>query len=189
MLDRMLATFAPLMLSVLRIATALTFLSHGTAKLLGFPDLGRAGPAMLSLSGVAGLLELAGGALLVIGLFTRPVAFVLSGLMAFAYFIGHFPAGSRRSATGARPPTCSASSSSTSPSPAAAQSAWMRCAAGARTRRRTGDRAGMRPPARHRRARPSLRTGRVAMPPVQRGLPRASGMQPRKRLDIAARAP
>lgn len=93
MLDRMLATFAPLMLSVLRIATALTFLSHGTAKLLGFPDLGRAGPAMLSLSGVAGLLELAGGALLVIGLFTRPVAFVLSGLMAFAYFIGHFPRG------------------------------------------------------------------------------------------------
>lgn len=93
MLDRLLASLAPLMLSVLRITAALTFLSHGTAKLLGFPELGRAGPAMLSLPWIAGVLELVGGVLLVIGLFTRPVAFVLSGLMAFAYFIGHFPRG------------------------------------------------------------------------------------------------
>ncbi len=92
-MQRTLAFLSPLMLSVLRIATALTFVSHGTAKMLGFPELGRAGPAMMSLPWIAGVFELLGGALLIVGLFTRPVAFVLSGLMAFAYFIGHFPRG------------------------------------------------------------------------------------------------
>jgi putative oxidoreductase len=92
-MNRLLNLVTPLMLSVLRITTALTFLSHGTAKLLGFPDLGRPAPAMMSLSWTAGVLELVGGVLLTIGLFTRPVAFILSGLMAFAFFIAHFPRG------------------------------------------------------------------------------------------------
>ena len=84
------AQWAPRLLSVLRIVSALTFMAHGTQKHLNFPPH-PSPPALMSLSGIAGLLELVGGALLVIGLFTRPVAFVLSGLMAFAYFIAHAP--------------------------------------------------------------------------------------------------
>ncbi len=82
----------PRILSILRIAAALLFMQHGTMKLLNFPPSDNFGDlSLLSLSGVAGILELFGGALLVVGLFTRPVAFVLSGLMAFAYFIAHAP--------------------------------------------------------------------------------------------------
>jgi putative oxidoreductase len=66
-------------------------MEHGTQKLLGFPPLDRAAPELLSLSGIAGVLELVGGALLVPGLFTRPVAFILSGEMAVAYWIAHAP--------------------------------------------------------------------------------------------------
>jgi putative oxidoreductase len=88
-----LAAWSPQLLSILRIVTAFLFMAHGTQKWLGFP-LPTTSPTMLwSLGGVAGLLELVGGALLLIGLFTRPVAFVLSGLMAFAYFIAHAPEG------------------------------------------------------------------------------------------------
>jgi putative oxidoreductase len=80
-------------LSVLRIVAAFMFMTHGTQKLLDFP-MARAGPTPLwSLIGVAGTLEMVGGALLLFGLFTRPVAFVLSGLMAFAYFLAHAPHG------------------------------------------------------------------------------------------------
>jgi putative oxidoreductase len=79
------------LLSVLRITSALTFFSHGTQKLFSFPDPARANPELLSLSGIAGILEVVGGFLLIIGLFTRPVAFVLSGLMACAYWIAHAP--------------------------------------------------------------------------------------------------
>ena len=87
------ARWAPLLLSVLRIVAGFLFVAHGTQKWLEFP-VPRGGPTtLMSLSGVAGLFELVGGALLMIGLFTRPVAFVLSGLMAFAYFIAHAPAG------------------------------------------------------------------------------------------------
>jgi putative oxidoreductase len=82
--------WTPRMLSVLRIVAALLFFEHGTQKLLGFPPSEREVP-ILSLSGIAGVLELFGGALLVVGLFTRPVAFMLSGLMAFAYWIAHAP--------------------------------------------------------------------------------------------------
>jgi putative oxidoreductase len=78
------------MLSVLRIIAALIFMVHGTQKILGLPPMEQP-PAIASLPGVAGILELVGGALLVVGLFTRPVAFVLSGLMAAAYFIAHAP--------------------------------------------------------------------------------------------------
>jgi putative oxidoreductase len=82
--------WAPRMLSVLRIVTALIFLAHGSQKLLGFPASDFS-PAAFTMPWIAGVLELFGGALLVLGLFTRPVAFVLSGLMAAAYFIAHAP--------------------------------------------------------------------------------------------------
>ena len=74
-------------LSVMRIAVALTFATHGSQKLLGFPS-GRI-VEYFSLMGLAGLLELAGGILLLLGLYTRPVAFILSGQMAVAYFMAH----------------------------------------------------------------------------------------------------
>lgn len=83
-------TWAPRMLSILRVITALLFMAHGTQKLLGFPA-SNFSPAMFSLPWIAGVLEIFGGALLIIGLFTRPVAFVLSGLMAAAYWIAHAP--------------------------------------------------------------------------------------------------
>ncbi|MGN6144331.1 MAG: DoxX family protein, partial [Mesorhizobium sp.] len=67
--------WAPRLLSVLRIMAALLFMAHGTMKLFGFPDSGRPGPELFSLMGFAGTLEVVGGALLAIGLFTRPVAF------------------------------------------------------------------------------------------------------------------
>lgn len=84
-------TWAPRVLSVLRIVAALLFMEHGTQKLLGFPPSPNPGPALFSLSGIAGVLELVGGALLALGLFTRPVAFILSGEMAVAYWIAHAP--------------------------------------------------------------------------------------------------
>ena len=84
-----LSTFAPQMLSVLRIVAALIFMAHGTQKILGFPASEMAYPGVMSKFWIAGMLELIGGALLVVGLFTRPVAFVLSGLMAVAYWTAH----------------------------------------------------------------------------------------------------
>jgi putative oxidoreductase len=84
-------TWAPRLLSVLRIMAALLFMAHGTMKLLGFPASDNPGPVLFSLMGFAGVLELVGGLLLVLGLFTRPVAFILAGEMAFAYFMAHAP--------------------------------------------------------------------------------------------------
>ena len=81
------------LLSVLRIMSGLLFLQHGTTKYLSIPVTKMSGVAPLSMSGAAGLIELIGGVLIVIGLFTRPVAFVLSGTMAVAYFYAHFPRG------------------------------------------------------------------------------------------------
>ena len=87
---------APYLLSVLRIVAAFVFIPFGTAKLVAFPASimpdGSTVPAA-SLIGVAAILEAFGGLLLLLGLFTRPVAFLLSGEMAFAYFIGHAPMG------------------------------------------------------------------------------------------------
>lgn len=85
--------WAPYALGLLRIVAALILLEHGTQKLFGFPMRagGGAGPALFSLYGLAGILEIAGGILLTLGLFTRPVAFVLSGFMATAYWMAHAP--------------------------------------------------------------------------------------------------
>jgi putative oxidoreductase len=84
-------TWAPRVLSLLRIMTALLFLEHGTQKLLGFPPSPNPGPALFSLLGIQGVIEIVGGLLLALGLFTRPVAFILSGDMAVAYWMAHAP--------------------------------------------------------------------------------------------------
>jgi len=88
-----MASWSPRMLSVLRIMTGLLFLEHGTQKLFNFPPRANPGPALFSLLGLQGLLELVGGILIVIGLLTRPVAFILAGDMAVAYFMAHAPRG------------------------------------------------------------------------------------------------
>jgi putative oxidoreductase len=88
--DDLRTVWAPRALSILRIVAALIFFEHGSQKLLGFPPTDTP-PAFLSLSWTAGVLELVGGALLALGIFTRPVAFVLSGEMAFAYWLAHAP--------------------------------------------------------------------------------------------------
>lgn len=80
--------------AVLRIVTSFLFLQHGSAKLLHVPHVAMFDQLqLLSLIGVAGVLELVGGALLLLGLFTRPVAFILCGEMAVAYFMAHAPQG------------------------------------------------------------------------------------------------
>ena len=82
------------LLSVLRIISAFLLMQHGCQKLFGFPDTQHvAAIHLFSLLGLAAVLELFGGFLLLIGLFTRPIAFILSGLMAFAYFMAHAPRG------------------------------------------------------------------------------------------------
>ena len=82
------------MLSILRIISALLFMQHGAQKLFGFlAPMHAASPPLLSLLGIAGVLEFFGGLLLVLGLFSRPVAFLLSGEMAVAYFMVHAPKG------------------------------------------------------------------------------------------------
>jgi putative oxidoreductase len=84
--------WAPRFLSLLRIMTGLLFLQHGTTKILGFPPSDMSGGGIsFTLGGLSGLFELIGGALIVVGLFTRPVAFILSGMMAVAYFMVHAP--------------------------------------------------------------------------------------------------
>ena len=90
------SSWAPYVLSILRIVAAFLFLQIGTAKLFAYPAAvmpGGGTAPLTSLHGVAGALEVAGGALLLVGLFSRPVAFLLSGEMAVAYFIGHAPQG------------------------------------------------------------------------------------------------
>lgn len=92
-MDNFLTAWQPRVLSLVRIVSAFLFMQHGAQKIFGFPAEQRYPFELFSLSGTAGVLELFGGFLLLIGLFTRPVAFVLSGLMAFAYFIAHAPQG------------------------------------------------------------------------------------------------
>ena len=85
-----LTPWAPRVLSIVRIMAGLIFMAHGTQKLLGFPA-GDMNPPMFSMGWNAGVIELVAGALIAIGLFTRPAAFVASGTMAFAYFLAHAP--------------------------------------------------------------------------------------------------
>ena len=86
------AKWSPYLLSLMRIVAALLFFEHGTQKLFGYPP-GQpyTGFPNFSLLGVAGMLEVFGGFLLLIGLWTRPVAFILCGEMAVAYFRAHWP--------------------------------------------------------------------------------------------------
>ena len=90
MVGKNLGAWAPVFLSILRIVAALIFMAHGTAKLLGFPA-SEMSPAAFSLPWLAGAIELVGGALLAIGLYSRAAAFVMSGTMAAAYFLAHAP--------------------------------------------------------------------------------------------------
>ncbi|MFT3974190.1 MAG: DoxX family protein [Amaricoccus sp.] len=87
---RQLQAYAPIVLGILRIVTALLFIEHGTAKLLNFPA-SEMHPPLFSLFGLAGVLEIAGGVLVLIGLWTRLAAFLLSGQMAIAYWMVHAP--------------------------------------------------------------------------------------------------
>jgi putative oxidoreductase len=117
--DRLSKVWAPSavgLLSILRIFTGLNLLQHGTGKVLGFPAVPMFANVQIdSLMGVGGLIELAGGILFTVGLFTRPVAFILSGFTAAAYFMAHagkgfYPTNSPRST-----PSCSFISSSRAP--------------------------------------------------------------------------
>jgi len=90
----MLSRWQPQILGLCRIMTALLYTQHGTNKLLGFPL--REGqdfdfPEITSLRFISGALELIGGPIIALGLFTRPLCFLMSGHMAFAYFLGHAP--------------------------------------------------------------------------------------------------
>ena len=94
------ATWSPKILSILRIVVGLAFLDHGVSKFFNIPPF----PMPLNpLLTVAGGLELVGGTLILIGLFTRPVAFVLSGMCAVAYFMAHLPKGFFPLANGGEP--------------------------------------------------------------------------------------
>ena len=88
------STWSGSILSVLRVITGLLFLAHGTAKLFQWPSVEafKDGVPLVSLFGFGGVLEIVGGGLIVLGLFTRITAFVLSGMMAVAYFMFHAPA-------------------------------------------------------------------------------------------------
>ncbi|MEZ2219481.1 DoxX family protein [Rhizobium sp. RCC_161_2] len=83
--------YQPYALAVLRIMTGLLFMEHGTQKLFGFPASGQPGGPLETLMLVQGILEAFGGLAIVLGLFTRPAAFILCGNMAIAYFMAHMP--------------------------------------------------------------------------------------------------
>ena len=99
-IDKLLSKFQPPALSLFRFITGLLLFQFGVAKILKFPTIPQGNPSaflnkveLMSMVGAAGSIELILGALLLLGLFTRPVAFILAGEMAFAYFIGHAPRG------------------------------------------------------------------------------------------------
>jgi putative oxidoreductase len=91
-MEETLDRFSPYALAALRIVAALLFMEHGTQKLFGFPSPPESGqPPLLSLFGIGAILEFVGGLFILVGLLTRPVAFVLSGEMAVAYWMFHAP--------------------------------------------------------------------------------------------------
>ncbi|UDF29302.1 UNVERIFIED_ORG: DoxX family protein [Roseateles sp. XES5] len=90
MVDR-LSACRPQALALLRIMTALLFIEHGTQKFFDFPPAEPPFGDLMNIIGVAGALEIVGGLLILVGLFTRPAAFVLCGFMAVAYFMAHAP--------------------------------------------------------------------------------------------------
>lgn len=94
-LQNMRPGWEPRLLSVMRIMVGLMFLQHGLNKILNFPATANhhVYEVMTLVPGLAGIIETAGGVLIVLGLFTRPVAFILAGEMAFAYFMAHAPGG------------------------------------------------------------------------------------------------
>jgi putative oxidoreductase len=84
--------WSSILLSLARMVAGFGLMTHGTQKLFGVPTIEpRAAVELMSRAGAAGIIETFGGALLIVGLLTRPVAFLCSGLMAFAYFIAHAP--------------------------------------------------------------------------------------------------
>lgn len=84
--------YQPYALFALRVVTALTFAAHGTQKMFNFPaSQGPGGFELFSMMGLAGVLEVFGGLAILLGLFTRPVAFILSGMMAYAFWFVHVP--------------------------------------------------------------------------------------------------
>jgi putative oxidoreductase len=89
-----LKTLVPYLLTLLRVAASLLFMMHGTQKLFGWPSSQPRSPVdLFTQMGLAGVLEAFGGLFLLLGLFTRPVAFLLAGEMAYAYFQSHMPRG------------------------------------------------------------------------------------------------
>jgi putative oxidoreductase len=90
-LNELGATWSPRLLGLLRIVTAILFMEHGAQKLLGFPPSDHGSPEILTLLWFAGVLELVGGFFILIGWFTRPVALLLAGEMAVAYWMAHAP--------------------------------------------------------------------------------------------------
>ena len=103
------SSWAPYMLSILRIIAAFLFVQYGSTKLFAFPAAvmpGGGTASLTSLAGVAGALELVGGAFLLVGVFTRPVAFLLSGEMAVAYFMAHAGQGFWPVLNGGAPAVC-----------------------------------------------------------------------------------
>src|SRR3954447_8395593 len=93
-LDTFHSAWRPRVLSVLRIITGFMFIAHGTQKLFNYPQSQGGGPTPLySFMGFGGTLELVGGSLILLGLFTRVTAFILCGMMAVAYFMAHAPGG------------------------------------------------------------------------------------------------
>jgi len=92
MSDEALARYRPHALAALRIMSGLIFMAHGLVKLVGFPEVeGMGRVELLSLAGIGGVIELVGGALVALGLFTRPAASIASGEMAVGYFMFHAP--------------------------------------------------------------------------------------------------
>ena len=91
--DEASTIWAPRMLSMLRMGAAFVFMLHGTTKLFGYPAMDQPRPELVSLLGLAGVLEVFGGLLLLLGVLTRPIALVLALEMMIAYWMVHLPMG------------------------------------------------------------------------------------------------